>query len=265
MARKINENLQVLNKSNQDRKILKVSRRAFLKQLGIGTAAMGMPGLSLGVGCSSEERDIASGRDTLHGIPPQYPMCQRTTHPIAVYDATPEFSWMFAGMGENDSIQAAYQIQVASTRSPIDADIGDVWNSGRVPGKAMEVGYGGLPLNRNTTYFWKVRTWSLEGSVSPYCDVQTFTMDDQLLDISPKGEVISDHVDTYTITYTVGSRGIRVHDGFALFCPWFHDTWWFARDHSHYRWSTWMGGLPWNPGYATFSTSRCRSCSLGVV
>ncbi len=217
---------------------------------------MGLPGLSLGAGCSSDAPDIPPDIDALSRIPPRYPMCQRTTHPIAIYDTTPEFSWMFAGMDENHSIQAAYQIQVASTRSNIIADIGDFWDSGKVPGKAMEADYGGSPLHRNTTYFWKVRTWNMDGSVSPYCDVQTFSMDDQLLDLSPKGEVVSNHVDTYTITYTAGSRGVRVHDGFALFCPWFHDTWWFARDHSSCRWSTWMGSLPGDPGYATFSTSR---------
>jgi len=254
-----------LSKSKRNTGILEVSRRAFLKQLGIGTAAIGLPGLSLGAGCGSEEFHMSPGGEALPILPPLYPMCQRTTNPVAVYDTTPEFSWMFPGVGENGSMQAAFQIKVASTRSNIDADIGDLWDSGMVPDKSMEADYDGSPLHRNTTCFWKIRTWSTDGSVSPYCDVQSFTMDDQLLDISPRGEVVSNHVDTYTITYTVGSTGIRVQDGFALFCPWLHDTWWFSRDHSHYRWSTWMGSLPWNPGYATFSTSRPGATISGRV
>ena len=71
----------------------------------------------------------------------------------------PEFGWTcLSGQGQS---QSAYQVLVASTRERLDADAGDLWDSGKVPSARSEkVPYGGAPLRSGGSYWWKVRVWN---------------------------------------------------------------------------------------------------------
>lgn len=54
--------------------------------------------------------------------------------------------------------QTAYQILVASSRDLLDADRGDLWDSGRVnSAESVNIVYGGVPLSAGQRCFWKVR------------------------------------------------------------------------------------------------------------
>ncbi|MEL7162350.1 MAG: sulfatase, partial [Bacteroidota bacterium] len=67
----------------------------------------------------------------------------REPTPVALVDATPEFGWQ---VPTGSVTQNAYQILVASSREQIDANLGDVWDSGRVAGDAsLDVVYAGPP------------------------------------------------------------------------------------------------------------------------
>ncbi len=94
-----------------------------------------------------------------------------------VADTQPEFTWIFAPArrGEN---QAAYEMIVASSAGHAAAGNGDVWDSGQVlSAESVNVAYGGPPLARGSTYYWRVRTWGTAGSATGWSAPQAFTIE----------------------------------------------------------------------------------------
>jgi len=99
-------------------------------------------------------------------------MCELMAHPESaeVSDLTPEFSWIVPS-----GRQTAWQILVASERTMLDRDQGDLWDSGRTSSiQSTGVEYAGKSLSADTTHFWKVRVWTSDGQPSPYSQVQAF-------------------------------------------------------------------------------------------
>ena len=91
-----------------------------------------------------------------------------------ITDLKPEFSWIVNDT-DQDEIQKAYQILVASSLDNLNKDVGDLWDSGRVASSESScVEYDGEPLSAGKTYYWKVRTWDKDNNVSPYSDPQQF-------------------------------------------------------------------------------------------
>jgi alpha-L-rhamnosidase len=89
-------------------------------------------------------------------------------------DDKPYLGWYVNDL-DNDEIQTAYQILVASSQSNLDANKGDKWDSGRVSsGKQNYIVYDGSPLTSAARYYWKVRTWDKDGNVSPYSAAAVF-------------------------------------------------------------------------------------------
>jgi len=94
--------------------------------------------------------------------------------PVALDIPKPRFTWIkdMEGRGRR---QTAYQILVASSREIVDADKGDMWNPGLlVSDQSSQVTYGGLPLESNREYFWKVRIRDEAGKMHPYSETGTF-------------------------------------------------------------------------------------------
>ncbi|PWG06748.1 sulfatase-like hydrolase/transferase [Polaribacter aquimarinus] len=92
---------------------------------------------------------------------------------VKVFDLKPEFGWTVP-LGAK--YQGAYQILVASNKASIDANNGDVWDSGRVASsKSTDVEYGGTALEVGRTYFWKVRIWDEANRLVDYAEAQKFT------------------------------------------------------------------------------------------
>lgn len=86
----------------------------------------------------------------------------------------PEFSWIVNDTDQNE-IQTAYQILVASSLSKLNEDNGDLWDSGRVASSESScVEYNGASLSSGSTYFWKVKTWDKDNNVSEYSSPQQF-------------------------------------------------------------------------------------------
>jgi alpha-L-rhamnosidase len=89
-------------------------------------------------------------------------------------DGTPYFGWYVNDPDDNE-LQTAYQIMVASSQANLDADQGDLWDSGRVGSRQQNyIDYAGKPLAAATRYYWRVRTWDKDGNASPYSAVATF-------------------------------------------------------------------------------------------
>lgn len=86
----------------------------------------------------------------------------------------PYFGWHLVH-SESNEIQTQYRVLVASSEKNLDAERGDVWDSGAVAGRTQNhVAYAGTPLSSNTKYFWKVRFWDRHGNVSPFSDTAAF-------------------------------------------------------------------------------------------
>ncbi len=92
---------------------------------------------------------------------------------VEIFDLQPEFGWT---VPLGSKFQSAYQILVASSKSIIDSNNGDIWDSKRVASNAStDVAYAGKPLEVGKTYYWKVRIWDEENRLVDYSEPQTFT------------------------------------------------------------------------------------------
>jgi len=89
-------------------------------------------------------------------------------------DNAPYFGWYVSDPDDNE-IQTAYQILIASSPDKLTANSGDIWNSGKVVSRKQNYIYSdGKSLSSATPYFWKVRTWDKDGNESPYSEIATF-------------------------------------------------------------------------------------------
>ena len=94
--------------------------------------------------------------------------------PIALDIPKPRFSWVL-GLEGRGRKQSGYQILVASSTKILDANEGDIWNTGLVASdQSSQVRYGGLALGSNREYYWKVRIRDDAGKMYPYGKTSSF-------------------------------------------------------------------------------------------
>jgi alpha-L-rhamnosidase len=88
--------------------------------------------------------------------------------------ANPYFGWYVNDPDDNE-IQQAWQILVASSPDKLNAGDGDVWNSGKTLSRLQNyIYFPGKQLSSSTKYYWKIRTWDKDGNESPWSDVASF-------------------------------------------------------------------------------------------
>ena len=93
---------------------------------------------------------------------------------VEVLDQEPEFGWT---VPLESKFQSAYQILVASSKSILDNNNGDIWDSQQVRSSlSTDVAYDGKPLEAGKTYFWKVRIWDDENRQVDYSESQEFSI-----------------------------------------------------------------------------------------
>jgi alpha-L-rhamnosidase len=109
-------------------------------------------------------------------MPPNAPdhlRCLDKTDPVGT-DDKPYFGWYVNDPDANE-IQTGYQILVASGQAHLDANNGDLWDSGPVSSRKQNaIAYLGAPLAPATRYYWKVRTWDKDGNAGPYSETALF-------------------------------------------------------------------------------------------
>jgi alpha-L-rhamnosidase len=97
-------------------------------------------------------------------------------NPSTIESEQPLFSWILNVEGLNKS-QSAYHVLVASSEDKLNENEADLWNSNKVSSsKSSFVNYEGKTLGATQKYFWKVRIWDEDDSVSNWSDVQEFEM-----------------------------------------------------------------------------------------
>jgi alpha-L-rhamnosidase len=94
--------------------------------------------------------------------------CEYQDNPLGIDAVKPRLSWMITS-NRRGILQDAYQVLVASSLETLNADNGDIWDSGKVNSRqSIQVVYQGKPLSSGRRYFWKVRVWDQEGGLTAY-------------------------------------------------------------------------------------------------
>ncbi|MFV8341280.1 family 78 glycoside hydrolase catalytic domain [Flavobacterium sp. XS2P39] len=91
--------------------------------------------------------------------------CEMLTDPEGIDVMQPRLSWKLKA-NVNQIEQTAYQITVASTLENLNADKGDLWDSGKVENdESVNIIYQGKRLENRQDAFWKVKVWTNKGAV----------------------------------------------------------------------------------------------------
>jgi alpha-L-rhamnosidase len=95
--------------------------------------------------------------------------------PYGIETDDPVFSWIVNDSDQNET-QTAYQIMITTSVDKLDHNIGNVIDTGKVfSDNSSDVEISNLKLNRNTLYYWKVRTWDKYGFASGYSVARPMT------------------------------------------------------------------------------------------
>ncbi len=102
--------------------------------------------------------------------------CEYLVNPTGIDETQPRLSWVVESLDRGER-QTAWQVLVASSAANLDAGLGDLWDSGKVPGDATsQIAYAGVPLGSRTACFWKVRAWNKDDQPSPWSETATWTL-----------------------------------------------------------------------------------------
>lgn len=117
--------------------------------------------------------------------------CEYRNGPLGVDASAPRLSWTLASSVRGQK-QSAYRVLVSRTREALQADRGDLWDSGKVESdQSVNVVYAGAALDSGRRCYWKVAVWDKDGVRSPWSDPSFWEMG--LLDAGDwKGQWIND-------------------------------------------------------------------------
>lgn len=102
--------------------------------------------------------------------------CEYLRNPLGTDVVKPRLSWEL-DTPERGARQTAYQVIVSNDESLLNADQGNVWDSGRVESdQSVQVIYAGKALESRARYYWKVRVWDQAGQVSPWSEPAFWSM-----------------------------------------------------------------------------------------
>ena len=150
---------------------------------------------------------------------PTGPLCELMAHPerTKIRTAKPLLGWIVNDTVSN-AVQSAYQILVASSPGILARDEGDLWDSGKVFSReSSNVQYAGKPLEPNTTYHWKVRTWNKNDMASLFSTPQTFHTGENLEEYAPSRYPLVTHEIKPVRVVKKGERHIFIDFGRAAF------------------------------------------------
>ncbi|GLB49612.1 glycoside hydrolase family 78 protein [Neptunitalea lumnitzerae] len=107
--------------------------------------------------------------------------CESQINPLAVNTLHPVFGWKLQS-NQEQVMQSAYQILVASSEKGLAKGHGDMWDSGKVvTDKSLYVSYDGKPLKSGKKYYWKVKLWNTKGEITDWSKAATFRMAPEIL------------------------------------------------------------------------------------
>jgi alpha-L-rhamnosidase len=105
--------------------------------------------------------------------------CEYLKDPLGIDVLQPRLSWVLdadkdAARGQT---QTGYQIVVAANRNELEANQGNLWDSGQVRSdQSIQVRYAGKALVSEQECFWKVRVWDEHGKPSAWSEPARWSM-----------------------------------------------------------------------------------------
>ena len=104
--------------------------------------------------------------------------CEYRTNPLGIDNPAPRLSWKLKEDNQTrGQKQTGYQVLVSSTLENLEANNGDVWDSGKVEtNQSVNNTYQGDELKSAKQYFWKVKIWDKDGNASNWSDYGKFSM-----------------------------------------------------------------------------------------
>ncbi|HET7733864.1 MAG TPA: alpha-L-rhamnosidase N-terminal domain-containing protein, partial [Paludibacter sp.] len=97
-------------------------------------------------------------------------------NPLGIDALKPRFSWKTEATSEQNVLQKAWQIMVASSAEKLAGNEADVWNSGKVSSAAqLWIPFAGKELKSNEAFFWKVKVWTNKGE-SEWSQIASWSM-----------------------------------------------------------------------------------------
>ena len=98
---------------------------------------------------------------------------EQMVNPLGLDTATPRMSWMLES-DQNNVMQTAYHLLVASSLELLEEGKADLWNSGKVTSDASQwITYNGIPLKPNQRAWWKVKSYTTQGE-TPWSESATW-------------------------------------------------------------------------------------------
>lgn len=109
-------------------------------------------------------------------LTPAYLRCEYKVNPLGIDVAVPRLSWIVESKHRGQK-QTAYRVIVAGSEKKLKADIGDLWDTGRVESDETScIEYTGKDLASRTRCYWKVRVWDKSGRCSGWSRPAMWTM-----------------------------------------------------------------------------------------
>ena len=136
--------------------------------------------------------------------------CEMLVNPMGIDVLQPRFAWHIIS-SERNLMQTAYQVLVASSVEKLNANEGDLWDSGKVNEEtSIHVKYDGKTLQSRMKAFWKVKTWTTVGE-SEWSAVNTFSMGLLYYKDWPKGWIGFDRAFAWDNTKTDSRLSARYY------------------------------------------------------
>ncbi len=99
------------------------------------------------------------------------------SQPLAIQGLAPVFSWKLRASDANakNLRQTGYRLLVATNPNLLNQEIGDLWDSGKVPSAATYgIRYDGKPLKSKLSCFWRLQVWDQDGIASAWTEPEKF-------------------------------------------------------------------------------------------
>jgi len=107
-------------------------------------------------------KNVGSEKQTI----PTNLRCNYLVNPIGIGNICTNLSWQ-TNASEENWLQTAYQIIVATSPKHLTEKECDVWNSGKIlGGESVSIPYAGPKMKSQKRYYWAVRVWDNKGKVS---------------------------------------------------------------------------------------------------
>ena len=89
-------------------------------------------------------------------------------NPVGLDATRPRLSWRLESDVRN-TMQSAYEVQVATSEAALVRGANLLWDSGKLMSDASEFVHGAMPPAASATrYYWRVRVWTAAGNASPW-------------------------------------------------------------------------------------------------